>query len=268
MSDRDKKIIMFVLIIMVTVLPYVFYIKDTKIQTQTVQTNVDALQARYDELYAMDQNRDFYIEETERFHEERDTIIASFPAGIRNDNFSMFLLQTEYSSDVVVNEETDEIELQYPIRFDTVSFGTNIETPISTEDMDTGYVALSNVSGLTYSCYYDGLKYLLEYLMEYDDPMIYTTIDMSMDSETGIVSGSMMLSQYAIAGADRVLPDVEFTIEVGGEDVNVDLDDNELRGMEETEENEGGIFGPVGAGMEEEEEEAVPAEGEAEAVEE
>ena len=267
MSDRDKKIIMFVLIIMVTVLPYVFYIKDTKIQTQTIQTNVDALQARYDELTAMNENRDFYIQETEKFHEERDTIVASFPADIKTDNFTMFLLQTEYSSDVVVDEETGEIELQYPIRFDTVSFGANVETPISTDTMDTGYVALTNISGMTYSCYYDGLKYLLEYLMEYDDPMIYTSIDMAMDSETGVVSGSMMLSQYAIAGADRVLPDVEFTIEVGDEDVNVDLDDNELRGMEETEENEGGIFGPVGEEMEEEEE-AVPAEGEAEAAEE
>lgn len=254
MSDRDKKIILILLILMVTILPYVFYIKDTKVATETTLVEVEALQARFDELNAMEQKRGYYLEEIDNMHEKRDVIVASFPADIRRENFAMFLLQTEYSSNLITDEETGEMELEFPIRFDSASFGENIETPISsdsmetaiedpaasTEPMDTEFVAITNSSALTYNCYYGGMKYLLEYLMEYEDPMIYSQIDMAMDTKTGIISGSIMLEQYAIAGPDREFEDVDFTIHVGKENVDLGLDRNDLRGNEEV-----GIFGPL-----------------------
>lgn len=283
MSDRDKKIILALLILMVTILPYVFYIKDTKVATETTLVEVQALQTRYDELKRMDEKRDIYLAEIDSMHEERDVIVASFPADIRRENYAMFLLQTEYSSDLIENEETGEMELEFPILFDSASFGINIETPISTdsititadpaadpaaaaaapiapaEPLDTGFVAINNSSAVTYSCYYGGMKYLLEYLMKYEDPMIYSQIDMTMEPETGIVSGSMTLEQYAIAGPDRELEDVDFTIHVGDEDVDLDLDEMELRGNEEV-----GIFGPITETETEEEEAAAEGEGEGE----
>lgn len=272
MSDRDKKIIIFLLLVAVIVLPYVFYIKDTKVARETTLVEVETLEARLAELNKMNEDRGFYIEEIDRMHTDRDVIVASFPADIRRENYAMFLLQTEYSSDVVENEETGEMELEYPIIFDTASFGVNIEVPISSDSMgtatdsaasaeplDTEFVAITNSSALTYSCYYDGMKYLLAYLMEYEDPMIYRQIDMAMDTATGVVSGTITMEQYAIAGPDRTLDDVEFTIQVGGEDVDLDLDKNELRGNEEV-----GIFGPLD--VTEVEEEEVPAAGGEEAV--
>ena len=259
MSDRDKKIIIFLLIVMIIALPYIFYIKNTKVETETILVKVQELEARYQELQDMDKNRDFWEEEIVRLHNEMDKIIESFPAGIDSANYTMFLLQTEYSSDLIVNEETGNTELQYPIIFDTVAFADNIEMPIATEETETGYVALTNVSAVTYACYYDGLKYLLDYLMDYEDPMIYSSIDMEFDEETGVITGTILLSQYAISGADRELPAADFTIDFGGEDLNLGLDKLDLRGNEDV---EAGIFGPVikeGA-LEAEQEEAVPEE--------
>lgn len=273
MSDRDKKIILFLLILMVTILPYVFYIKDTKVATETTLVEVDTLQARYDELKAMDEKRDDYIKDTERMHQERDIIVASFPADIRRENYAMFLLQTEYSSDVLLNEETGELELEFPIIFDTAAFGINTEIPISSELMgdtaadpaaapveplDTDFVAIMNASALTYNCYYGGMKYLLEYLMEYEDPMIYSQIDMTMDPDTGVVSGTITLDQFAIAGPDRELAPVDFTIHVGDEELDLSLDELEMRGNTDV-----GIFGPITVTEEEEEAPVVEAEGEA-----
>lgn len=242
MSDRDKKIIIFLLIVMVTVLPYVFYIKNTKLATEATLTEVESLQARYAELEAMNQNRKYWEDEIDRLHKEMLAIIETFPAGIDSANYTMFLLQTEYSSDVIENEETGEKELQYPIIFDTVAFGENIGTPIATDETDTGYVALTNVSAVTYACYYDGMKYLLEYIMEYKDPMIYSSIDMEFDDKTGVLTGTILLSQYAIAGADRELSAPEFEIDLDGDKLELDLDKIDLRGNEEV---EAGIFGPV-----------------------
>lgn len=268
MSDRDKKIIIFLLIVAVIVLPYVFYIKDKKVETQTLQVEIDSLQERYNQLKIMDDNRETYLREIDEMHARRDEIVASFPADIRRENYAMFLLQTEYSSDVIEDEETGEKKLEFPIVFDTASFGVNIETPISTdsmggavldsvEPMDTDFVAITNASALSYNCYYGGMKYLLKYLMDYEDPMIYTQIDMAMDPETGIVSGTITLAQYAIAGPDRELDPVDFTIHVGKDDLHLDLDENEMRGNEEV-----GIFGPI---IVTEEEEETPVEAEEEA---
>lgn len=258
-SDRDKTIMVFLAIVMVVALPYFFYIKDTKVETETIWTNVDVLQARYDELNAMNQNREFYEQEIVRLHDERDKIIAGFPAGIDNANYTMFLLQTEYSSDYVLDEATGEYALEYPIIFNSVSYGMNVETPISTAETDTGFIGLSNTSVLSYSCYYGGLKYLLEYLMDYKDPMIYRSIDMSFDEGTGVIAGTMTLAQYAVAGADRELPPTSFEIEVGGETIDLDLDNNDMRGNEE---EENGIFGPRVSDELEVEEVVVPEEGE------
>ncbi len=269
MSDRDKKIIIILLILMVTILPYVFYIKDKKVATETTLVEVETLQARFDELNAMNEKRGFYEDEIVRMHDERDAIVATFPADIRRENFAMFLLQTEYSSDVITDEETGEMSLEYPIIFDAVAFGVNINTQISSdsmgvgddstampaEPMDTEFVAITNSSALTYRCYYGGMKYLLQYLMDYKDPMIYTQIDMAMDTETGIVSGAITMEQYAIAGPDRELENVNFTIHVGKDDVNLDLDKNDLRGNEEV-----GIFGPIEVTETEEEEPVAEAE--------
>lgn len=256
-SDRDKKIIIFLLILMITILPYVFYIKDAKQETEALNIEIGTLQARYDELKAMDEKRDQYIEDTKKMNDERDAIIASFPADIRPENYTMFLLQTEYSSPVQLNEETGEVELMYPLVFSAVSYGQNIETPISSENTDTGYVALTNTSTVEYRCYYGGLKYMLEYLMEYEDPMIYTQIVMTYDQETGVISGAMDLAQYAVSGEGRTLEPVDFTIQVGGQNVDLDLDNMnpELRGNEEV-----GVFGPVVTNEVDEEEEVVAEE--------
>lgn len=274
MSDRDKKIILFLLILMVTILPYVFYIKDTKVATETTLVEVDTLQTRYNELKEMDDKREFFLEAIESMHQQRDVIVASFPADIRRENYAMFLLQTEYSSDVIVDEETGEAVLEFPIIFDTASFGVNINTPISSDSMgdaaadpaavpaeplDTDFVAIMNSSALTYNCYYGGMKYLLEYLMEYEDPMIYSQIDMTMDPATGVVTGAMTLEQYAIAGPDRELAPVDFTIQVGDEKVDLSLDGMEMRGNEEV-----GIFGPIIVTEAEEEAPVGEAEGDGE----
>lgn len=251
-SDKDKKIIYILLIAMIIALPYFFYIKDTKVATEALVAQNVELQNRLTYLQGLDSQRDFYIEETEKMNVSRNEIIASFPADIRQENYTMFLLETEYSS-LTINPDTLEAEWVYPIRFDTVSYADNIETPISSEQADTGYIALTNSSIVTYMCYYDGLKYMLEYLMDYEDPMIYTAISMVYDDETGIITGEMELSQYAVSGADRVLEDVIIV---------PDLDDFDIRGNEEF-----GVFGPIETNKIETEEEAVEGEEGAEGAE-
>lgn len=230
MSDRDKLIIVVVLLLAIGFCPYFFYIKDTKVTTEALLAQNVELQARLDYLNSLEANRGDYISETERLNEERDAIIASFPGGILQENYTMFLLNTEYST-LTMDAATGELIWEHPIRFSAVSYADNIEMPISGENAETVYTAVTNLSTIEYRCYYGGMKYLLEYFMEYEDPMIYSGITMEYDDEFGVISGEILLAQYAISGPDREVAPVE---------IWPDLDMYDLRGNEEV-----GIFGPI-----------------------
>ena len=62
--------------------------------------------------------------------------------------------------------------------------------------------------GLTFETQYDGFKNLLAYIRDYKDRIVIKDIDVSYDKLGGLVSGSMVLSQYAILSPERELPDV------------------------------------------------------------
>lgn len=214
MSDRDKKIILVLLIIAVVALPYVFVIKEKRIETETVKAENIELQARLDYLKELETQRDFFVEQTEKNNKERDKIIASFPADIRQENYTMFLLNTEYST-LGVNEEGEAI-IEYPIAIQQVTYGENVETPISDPESGTelNYTAITNSSTLGYQTFYPGFKHYLDYFKNYKDPMSYIAITADMDENTGIISGEIILNQYAISGENRELKKVEIAPEI------------------------------------------------------
>ncbi|MCR5734525.1 MAG: hypothetical protein K6G22_07975 [Lachnospiraceae bacterium] len=130
-------------------------------------------------------------------------------------------------------EELGLYELEYPVRFKTYSFGENEEFALASDEVQLDYTALTNKSAVLFFCKYDALKYMLKYLMDFKDPMIYSTMKLQLNDE-GIIEGEMILEQYAIAGGDRKLDDVK---------IDPDIDDMKIRGVFLDENNENGVFG-------------------------
>ncbi len=74
--------------------------------------------------------------------------------------------------------------------------------------------------GLTFETTYDGFKNLLAYIRDYEDRMVIKDIDVSYNAQTGLAVGSLVLSQYALLGPGRELPEVETGVdELGTENV-------------------------------------------------
>ena len=239
LTDRDRKTILLLLIIAVVALPYTFYIQDTREDTEKVKAEIVTLTETFNRLNKMNEKRDFYISETQRYKKETQDLIAMFPADVLPENYTMFLLNTEYSSKMipVEVEEGEEdyglYELEYPIRFKTVSYGINEEFALASDEVQLDYTALTNRSGVIFYCKYDALKYMLKYLMDWEDPMIYSTMKLEIDKK-GMIKGEMILEQYAIAGGDRKIKDVV---------IDPDIDKMKIRGVDLDETNENGIFG-------------------------
>ena len=61
--------------------------------------------------------------------------------------------------------------------------------------------------GLSFETQYDGFKNLLAYIRDYEDRIVIKEIDITYNKLSGLVTGNIVLSQYAILGPGRVLPD-------------------------------------------------------------
>ena len=235
LSDRDTKLILGMLIACIIILPYVFYSKDAKADTEIQQAKNVQLQQRYDELQRMNEHREEYIAETKRLDEKRDAIIASFPADVREDKTTMILHNMEQDSIILRDKNMDEIgEEGLPegmdlamygiygntlLWFDSTGYGKNDIIPISEEDTPESIKGVVNMSALTFQCFYDGLKWMLQEVMDEEDPMIYRTVQVEYDASIGQFAGSMALEQYAIQGPGRELGAVQITPDNYGHEI-------------------------------------------------
>ncbi len=251
LSDRDASIIMALLVIAIVALPYVFYIKDTKVDTQSLKQEYVTLEARYNELQEMDKHREEFIKRTKELNDETDAIVASYPADIRQENYTQFLLNTELNHDVTTaNFDKDTRRVTWDegsqiVLFDTVSYADNDEVPIQSDETTTPYVSVINQSTVTYVTYYSGMKELLSYFLDQQTcPMCYRGFTADYDENSGVVTGQFVIEQYAIKNTedpDRTLAPVE---------IFPDIDAYDIRGMAYDYGTDGingnnGVFGPL-----------------------
>lgn len=235
-SDRDKKIIVIIFIALVVALPYLFIIKPTNEKITGVEGEIATLQARYDELKALEEQRGFYESEIVRMNKESDDIIASYAPGIRQENIIMFLRGLEFN---------------IPVAMNTVSFSGNAVTPVLAGTTDengnvTGAVnAIKTQTSVAYVCEYTNIKDFLAYILaneeENNERMVVSSVDIEYDSATGKVSGSFVLDQFAVTGDDRELaPAVIPAIPHGNESIfGTYISDEELREELEAADGEG-----------------------------
>jgi hypothetical protein len=71
---------------------------------------------------------------------------------------------------------------------------------------------------------------MLDYILNYEDPMIYKKLKVEYDPDTAELSGEMTIEQWAIAGNDRKLDPVP---------VFEDIDELDMRGLDTN------LFGPL-----------------------
>ncbi len=254
LSDRDASIIMLLLVIAIVALPYVLYIKDTKLETESIKADTVTKRERLEYLKAMDLHRQEFLDRTAELNEERDKIVASYPPDIKQENYTQWLLETELNHDVTtanLDEETRKVTWDEPsqdIWIETVAFGSNDEVVITLEDgTATAYTSILNQSTIQYQCYYAGLKKLIAYFVDQNAcgiPVCYPMFSAEYEEETGIIKGNFSISQFAIRNAedpDRKLADVV---------IRPDLDKYNLRGNLYEYGTNGidginGIFGPI-----------------------
>ncbi len=194
-SDRDKKLILFVILAAVIALPIFFFIRPKNEKIKELDAELININERYAYLKELSALQPEYEAKIEELNKERDEFINEFAKGIKLENTIMFLRAVELSSS--------------PVTMTTISFGGNEETPVTEDSVDEngnfvpGLTALRSDTAVAYSAEYSDIKEFLDYIFNYKDKMAISSINMNLDTSNNKIIGSFTLTQFAITGEGR-----------------------------------------------------------------
>ena len=197
-SDRDKKLILFVLLAAVIALPIFFFIRPKANDIKALDAELVSLNERYTYMKGLSEKQHDYELKIEELNAERDKIIAEYAGGVLTENTIMFLRGIEKAHNEDVMHEK--------FIADTIAFADDEETPITEASVNDqgeyveGLTALKSSATIDYYGEYPDMRDVIKYIFDYQDKMVLSTVEMKLDRDTNLVSGTVILDQYAILG--------------------------------------------------------------------
>lgn len=260
MSDRDKKLLVYLGALIILALAYFFVAKPFLDKIDTLANEKTQLQSELSQKRSDFENKDMYVQGITDSDEKIVAIMDEFPEDNSDEKSIMFVSLAEanipvWFSQVRFAEETknmisspegEEGEVQSASDVEAQTEQEAVaaaegETPDEggsgrgdiegeeetlTAGSEEGNPGVSDLMyrdtelGLGFETTYEGFKNLLAYIRDYEDRMVIKQIDVSYNESSGLASGNLVLSQYAILGPGRVLPEVETKVEdLGTENV-------------------------------------------------
>ena len=246
MSDRDKKLLVYLGALIIVAAAYFLVGKPflDKIDQQTAEKT--QLTQELNEKRKAFENKEMYEQGIVDATNKINAIIEEFPEDNADEKSIMFASVAErevpiWFSQMKFAEETRNMinggetesasDVEQQQLEENVAAAEGEEVPSDTDGAEAGRGETSEGStginnlmyrdtelGLTFQTQYDGFKNLLAYVRDYEDRMVIKEIDISFEPMSGMVSGSMVLSQYAILSPERVLPDVVTDVDNLGTD--------------------------------------------------
>lgn len=177
LSDRDKKLILGILLVAIIVLPIFLFIRPKIDKIKELDNELVSLNERYNYLKDLDTKRPFYESEIARLNDERKDLVKGFAKGILQENTIMFLR---------------DAELSFPIEMSAENFGA-YETTV----VDSELTALTTTTGVSYECDYLQIKEFIDYIFTYSDKMTIPNISMKYNGDTGKINGAFDISEFA-----------------------------------------------------------------------
>ncbi|MGN1083670.1 MAG: hypothetical protein ACI4QX_01585 [Lachnospiraceae bacterium] len=119
---------------------------------------------------------------------------------------------TPEKSIVLVNRMEAELGMKIPnVSFSTPSTLTSVKMPVVKDTGEESYSIeyydvnlLTETLSMNYSCSYDQLKKMVDFVNAYPERMNIESISVSYDSETSELTGNLVLNLYAVTGTDKV----------------------------------------------------------------
>ena len=219
-SARDKKLLVYLIAVSIIAGSYFFVAKPLLDKQAKLNEEISELQQKvthYTEIYNNMDNYESQIAEAQTKYNETCNKLFG---GLNQDNTIMMVKDLENATDVwiarlsfteedvVFGEEIADAAAEGDVAADaTGEVATNDAAEAAAADGSEA--APASIQGvrqdlnIDYAASYDNFKRFIEYIENHDERLFISSINATYSVDSGLVGGSMVLSQYAILGTDK-----------------------------------------------------------------
>lgn len=215
-TDRDKKILCVVGAAIIIFCAYYFGCRTLLNKTDEMTETISTLNKEHNALKLMLANAKKYNSDTEMYDKQYDAILDKYDSGYSQEYAIMLLKEIEDRTGAWISQaglaQSEEI-----YQFGEVTT-SNPYAEEGSKVYHSDYVGSKTTFTLTYQATYDQFKDMINYINGYKYKFTIDSMSMSYTAETDIVSGSLVLTHYAIIGGDRKFNNVNIGNVLNGTD--------------------------------------------------
>lgn len=215
-SEKDKMLLMILIAFGILAASYFFGFQKLTDMTQKYQNETTVLRTKQKDLIQKNKDKDKYISDTEKYKNEYNVTLSNYANGTAQDASLDFLNKVEMITGTWIKSTTLSDTTQIFTFGDVPSTNpSNAGSKVYSTDMKGYKTTLT----LTYEAKYSDWKKLIDYVNNYYSKNSIDTIAMSYNDVTGLVSGTMALSTYAITGSQRPFISPKFNLPTGTDNI-------------------------------------------------
>lgn len=210
-SARDKKLLVYLIAISIIAGSYFFVAKPLLDKQAKLNEEISELQQKvthYTDIYNNMESYESQIAEAQTKYNETCNKLFG---GLNQDNTIMMVKDLENATDVWIARLsfTEEDVVFGEEIADANAEGTETTEGAEAAADDGSEAAPASMQGvrqdlnIDYAASYDNFKRFIEYIENHDERLFISSINATYSVDSGLVGGSMVLSQYAILGTDK-----------------------------------------------------------------
>ena len=217
LTEKDKNLLLILAVIAAFCLPLVLLVQPAMNKCEALTREISELQSRKSYLDQIVAACSTYQEEAENIAVKKEELMNRFPSDIPQEASLLFMDNTEkklpislyqvgFGEDVAMQmtsaptqEAIDQVEADTgDVTDDSVYADTTSQTAVT-----SGLTGISTSTDFSYTAGYEEFKEFLDYIENYNDRMVITSLTASYAMDMNQVNGNFTLIQYALKGEDR-----------------------------------------------------------------
>ena len=219
-SARDKKLLVYLLAISIIAGAYFFVAKPLLDKQEALTDEISQLQQRVNHYTDIYNNMESYESKIAEAQTKYNETCNKLFGGLNQDNTIMMVKDLENTTDVwiarlsfkeeelVFGEAAAEGEAAADATGEVAATEATDGTEAAGGETE-GAAGNNTIQGvrqdlnIDYAASYDNFKRFIEYIENHDERLFISSINASYSVDSGLVGGSIVLSQYAILGTDK-----------------------------------------------------------------
>lgn len=198
-KEKNKNTLIYVAAFgaLLMILCYVFVFQNFKTEAETLERSNRELNQRVSELKVYYDNREQYMQESERIRQEIDGILEEYPADAREEDAIKMAVYMQMQSGLAysnINISTPESVKVIPAETVTLAGIENYSGQIAFSSRSVSYV--NEIS-------YEGLKNAIKTIFDNENRMGINNIVYVKNNEGGCLTGSVDVTFYSVQGTGK-----------------------------------------------------------------